>query len=126
MRNSIKNKSRTIYLLNFKQEIDAIDDNGNYTGEKVIIYSPKKAIKVNLSGAMGSSQSEVFGSDIHYDKSFVLTALEKQKLGLNENSVFFVDIAPKYDGLNPLYDYRVERIAETINEVVVAITKVRK
>ena len=125
MRNLEINK-RTLYVLNFLGEEDIRDSNGNYTGEKTIKYIPKKLFKAHLSGAKGSSQSEVFGTDINYDKSFVLTVSEFKKLGITENSVLFVDIKPTYDGENPLYDYRVERIAETINEVVIAITKVRR
>ena len=126
MRNSEKNKSKTIYIVNYKGEVDVLDTNGYKTGEKKIEYYPKKPFKVNLSGARGSSQSEIFGTDVSYDKTFVLTTLEKKRLGISENTVFFVDVPPKYVDGNPLYDYRVERIADTINQVVVAITKVRK
>ena len=125
MRNLIKNK-RQIYVLNYLGEVDVQDGNGNYTGEKVVKYKPKIAFYTHLSGARGSSQSEIFGTDIKYDKSFVLTTNEFKTLGITENSVFFVDIKPTYSNGNPLYDYRVERIADTINEVVIAITKVRK
>lgn len=125
MRNLIKNK-RPIYLVNYKGEENEVDSQGNLTGEKTIKYYPKKLIKVNISGARGSSQSEVFGTETNYDKSFVLSVESFKELGITENSVFFVDIKPKYDGNNPLYDYRVERIADTLNEVVIAITKVRK
>lgn len=113
-------------MCRYKCEENAVDSQGNYTGEKTITYYPRKLIFVNISGARGSSQSEVFGTDIQYDKTFVITYKEFKELKIDENSVFFVDIAPKYDGLIPLYDYRVERIAETINEVVIALTKVRK
>ena len=126
MRNLKKNK-RQLYVLNFLGEEEVKDSQGNYTGEKIIKYKPKKVFEAHISGARGSSESEVFGVKIDYDKSFILTKSEFAKLGITENSVFFVDIKPKYDNnQNPLYDYRVERIAETINEVAIAITKVRR
>lgn len=125
MRNLEINK-KPIYVLNYQGEEDVVDSNGNYTGEKNIVYKPKKLFKTHISGARGSSQSEIFGTDIKYDKSFVLTISEFEELGIDENSVFFVDMKPTYKNGNPLYNYRVERIADTINEVVVAITKVRR
>ena len=125
MRDLIKNK-RTIYYLNYVKTEDVVDDNGNLTGEKKVIYTPRKQLKTNISGARGNSQAEVFGTDVKYDKTFVLTASEFEKTKITENSVFFVDINPTYEGTNPLYDYRVEKIADTINDVVVAITKVRR
>ena len=125
MRTLIKNK-QSLYLVRYKGEENTKDSGGNYTGEKTITYYPKKLIKANISGARGSSQSEVFGTEINYDKTLVFAKKDFKELGIDENSVFFVDKKPQYDGTNPLYDYRVERIAETLNEVVVAITKVRK
>ena len=125
MRNLIKNKTK-IFVLNYLGEIDVVDSQGYLTGEKTISYSKQKALFTHISGARGSSQSEIFGTEIRYDKTFVLTKNEFKAYKINENSVFFVDIKPTYDGENPLYDYRVERIAETINEVVIAITKVRR
>ena len=116
MRNLEINK-RTLYVLNYQGEVDVQDSNGNYTGEKTIQYKPKIQFKTHISGARGSSQSEIFGTDIRYDKSFVLTTAEFERLGITENSVFFVDIKPTYKDGNPLYDYRVERIADTINDI---------
>ena len=125
MRNLIKNK-RKIYVLNYVRETEVQDSQGNYTGEKTIVYTPRKELFTHISGARGSSQSEIFGTDIRYDKTIVLTLDEFKALKITENSVFFVDIKPTYSGTNPLYDYRVERIADTVNEVVIAITKVRR
>ena len=126
MRNLIKNQ-RTIYYLNFLNYENVVDSQGNLTGEKRIVYAPKRKLNTNISGARGSSQIEAFGTDIRYDKSFVLTAKEFANTKITENTVFFVDTKPTYnsDGI-PLYDYIVERIADSINEVVIAITKVRR
>ena len=80
----------------------------------------------HISGARGSSQVEVFGTDINYDKTILLTKNEFKATKINENSVFFIENKVAYEDNFPLYDYRVVRIAETINEVVIAIEKVRK
>ena len=123
MRNLIINKTLISYH-NYKGIEKVKDSNNNYTGEKKIVYSPKKEIKAHVSGARGSSSLEVFGTDISYDKTILLTKSEFKASGINENSVFFVDVKPTYKDGTPLYNYRVKRIAETINEVLIAIEKV--
>lgn len=125
MRNLEKNKSPIRYL-NYKSEEKAIDSEGNYTGETIVGYTKPYLIMGHISGARGSSQVEVFGTDIDYDKSILLTKEEFKKTGIDENSIFFIDKEVVFDGTTPLYNYRVERIAETINEVVIAVKKVGK
>ncbi len=123
MRNLIKNKSK-MYVCNFVKECQYIGEDSYYTGETYNLYDAPKMFFSHISGAKGSSQSEIFGTDIRYDKTLVLTKLEFKKLGITENSVFFIEKKPKFEDKTPLYDYRVERIAETLNEVVIAVTKV--
>ena len=125
MRNLKLNKSPIRYL-NYKGEEKAKDSDGNYTGETIITYTKPCMIMGHISGARGSSQVEIFGTDIDYDKSILLTKQEFNKTKINENSVFFINKKVEYDNGMPLYDYRVVRIAETINEVVIAIKKVSK
>lgn len=126
MRNLLINKTKH-YVLNYKGEEDIVDDNGYYTGEKTIAYTRPIVFMGHISGARGSSQVEMFGTDIMYDKTLVITKTEFKRLKITENSVFFIDKKPIYDSHNtPLYDYRVMRIAETINEVAIALTKVQK
>ena len=125
MRNLIKNKTN-MYVLNYKGEVDVVDDYGYLTGEKTIAYTKPISFMAHKSSARGSSQVEMFGTDLSYDITIVITISEFDKLKITENSVFFIDIKPKYDGTTPLYDYRVERIAKTLNEVAIALTKVNK
>ena len=126
MRNLALNK-RPLVALNYVRKSEVLDENGFDTGESKIEYSEEIPFKAHLSGARGSALVDVFGSEIRYDKTFVLTLQEFKKLGFDENTVFFVDKKPEYDEhYQPLYDYRVERIADTINEVVIAISKVQR
>lgn len=124
MRNLIKN-TKSILALNYKGEEKLIDDDGNYTGEVEIKYFPAQAIRVSVSGARGSSQSEIFGTDIQYDKTLCLSMADFKRYGFDENTVFFIDKKLEYNEGMPLYNYRVERIAEVLNEVVIAVRKVR-
>ena len=110
--------------MNYKGVVDVVDSEGNLTGEKMIEYSKAFTINANLSGAKGSSQSEVFGTDIHYDKTFTLTSQEFKRLKLTENSVFFIDKKVEYENGQPLYNYRVKKIADVINDVAIAVERV--
>ena len=123
MRNLEINKSLISYQ-NYKGNEDYVDSEGHKTGEKIVAYYPKKDLKAHVSGAKGSSMVEVFGTDISYDKTISLTMADFIKSGITENSVFFIDVKPTYKDGSPLYDYRVARIAKTINQVLIAIKKV--
>lgn len=124
MRNLLKN-TKTILALNYKGKEETVDADGNYTGEFIIKYHPARAIKVSISGARGSSQSEIFGTEIEYDKTLCLSMEDFKRYGIDENTVFFVEKKLEYKNGMPIYDYRVSRIADVINEVVIAIKKVR-
>ena len=126
MRSCEKNK-RSLVVLNYKGKEPYVGEDGYETGEEIITYHKAVSFKANISGAKGSSAVEVFGTDIEYDKVFTLSFLEFKKLKITDNSVFFVDIKPTYEASGyPLYDYRVKRIADTLNEVVIALEKVRR
>ena len=127
MRNLARNK-KEIAFCNYKGEEKYVNSQGNKTGEKIIAYYPVVKIKAHVSGAKGSSYIEIFGTELSYDKTVLLTQSEFKRCGITENTVFFIDVSPTYEDKAkkiPLYDYRVKRIAETINEVVIAVEKVR-
>ena len=124
MRNQMINETKH-YVLNYTGEEKVVDEHGNYTGEITIAYTKPIMFMGHISSARGSSQVEMFGTDIKYDKTLVLSKAKFNKLKITEHSVFFVNTKPTYDGTNPLYNYRVEKIAETINEVAIALTKER-
>ena len=123
MRNLEKNKEEISYL-NYLRNEKLLDSNGRKTGEKKVIYTKAKKIKAHVSGAKGSSMVEVFGTDISYDKTVLITRKEFAGSGITENSVFFIETPVKYDNGTPLYDYQVKRIAKTPNEVLIAVKKV--
>lgn len=125
MRNLIKNE-RKFVALNYKGKEDVVDSNGYKTGESTIAYSEEIEFSAHISGATGSSYIDSNGIVIEYDKSFVLTNEKIAKLQFDENTVFFIEKKPEYsDDGQPLYDYRVKRIKDTLNEVVVLLKKVR-
>ena len=118
-----------MYVLNFKAKTKTMDSDNQYTGEETITYDDPIEFKAHVSGARGSSQVEMFGTDTMYDKTIVMSKCKFKKLNITENSVFFIDKEPVYDTTittMPLYNYRVSRIAETINEVAIAVKKVEQ
>ena len=125
MRNLRINKT-TIFVLNYLGTVEIEDSEGNLTGETINSYTDPIEFMGSVSGARGSSQIEMFGNEINYDKTIVISKKVYGHLGMDENSVLFVGKKPSYDeNYFPEYNYRVERIAETINEVAIAISKVK-
>lgn len=125
MRNLAINK-RPFVALNYLGKETIVDGQGYETGESKIIYGAEIEFQTHISGASGSSYIDSNGVSIEYDKSFVLTKYLFEKLAFTENTIFFIDKKPEYDKDNqPLYDYRVARIRDTLNEVVILLKKVR-
>ena len=125
MRNQLINESKH-YVLNYKGKENIKDSDNDYTGEYEITYTRPIMFMGHISGAKGSSQVEIFGTDVAYDKVLLINKAKFIKLKITENSVFFLDKKPQYDNDAPLYDYRVKRIAETVNEVAIALEKVSR
>lgn len=126
MRNLIMNKKEYV-ALNYKGKIAVADENNNKTGEYFISYGEEIPFKAHISGARGNAMVETNGVDLDYDKTIVLSKNLFDFLQFDENTVFFIDKKPEYDALNnPMYDYSVKRICDTINEVVIQIKKVRR
>lgn len=125
MRNLKINQKKYIGL-NYLGETDKTDEQGYKTGEKVVFYGGEIEFFAHISGATGSVILDNNGVIIEYDKSMVITKSQLSSYGFNENSVFFIDKDPEYDSdSQPLYDYKVKRIRDTLNEVVILLEKVR-
>ena len=125
MRNLKINKRKYIGL-NYLGETDKTDESGYKTGEKVVFYGGEIEFEAHISGATGSVILDNNGIVIEYDKSMVLTKDQLSECGFNENTVFFIDKEPEYDSdSQPLYDYKIKRIKDTINEVMILLEKVR-
>lgn len=125
MRNLKINQKKYIGL-NFVGEIEYRDAQGNLTGESILSYGDEIEFEGHISGASGSAILENNGVIVEYDKSIVLTKTKFAECGFNENSVFFIDKKPEYDSNDqPLYDYKVKRIKDTLNEVMILLEKVR-
>lgn len=121
MKTMERNKSTFYYLLYDCKE-SVRDVQGFETGEEKVKYKAAVSMRANVSAASGSAQVEQFGNLVSYDKVIVT---EDLTCPMDENTVLFIDKAPEYaeDG-SPLYDYRVKRVAMSINSISYAVEKV--
>ena len=123
MRTLERNKQSFYYALNLgKQEI--IKD-GLHTGEYATAYSEWKPLKANISPAKGESEAELFGTDVQYDRVFVVDDIN---CPIDENTVLAIDIAPNTREKNtdmPIFDYVITRKAKSLNFISYAVSKVK-
>ena len=122
------------------QEIQ--DADGNYTGEYSPEYDAPQKVMVNVSPATGKDAIDIFGTDELYDKVIVVdwktsvvysprdydgaVGSDDSMLGIGQidnNTVWFVDKSPTGDSPDG-YDYIVQRIAQSINGICIALKKI--
>ncbi len=121
MRIMQRNKQEFYFSL-YETKSPIKDEYGNETGETLRKYSIPIKMKANISSALGSAQTEQFGTLVNYDK-VILT--DDITCPIDENSILFVDVLPSYDADgNPIYDYIVKRVAKSLNNIAYAISKV--
>ncbi len=112
-----RNKQKFYYSL-YEGDASERDVNGYFQPK----YSEAKSFKASISAAKGNTESELFGTTIDYDRVIIT---DDMSCPIDEQSVLFVDIKPKYDECNrPLGDYIVKRVARSLNNISYAISKV--
>lgn len=117
MRMLERNKQK-FYCSLYEGETSERDDYGNFRP----LYSEAKPFKASISAAKGNTEVEQFGKSIEYDRVIIT---DDMSCPIDEQSVLFVDIKPKYDKCNrPLGDYIVKRVARSLNNISYAISKV--
>lgn len=123
MRCMVRNQSKFYYAL-YINKTELTDEYGNNTGEYEVSYgNPVKALG-NVSSARGEIQSRQFGESESYDKVIVL---DNRDTPIDEYSILWVDTLPLLnpDGsTNTPHDYIVKKVARSLNNVSIAISKV--
>lgn len=122
MRCMERNK-RTIWCANYVGKEEILTD-GKRTGQfRALLESPVR-MRANVSAARGTSNEELFGINVNYDKTVVF---ESPKIPITESTVFWIDTLPELldDGsTETAWDYVVTKIARSLNSTTVAIRKV--
>lgn len=111
-----------IYYCLYGHKQSQIDDDGYETGEEQVFYKPPVMMKCSVSPATGYAQVSMFGNLDSYDKVLVT---DNMNCPIDENTVLFIDKKPEFNSEDvPLFDYRVRRVAKSLNCISYAISKV--
>ncbi|WP_310604875.1 hypothetical protein [Anaerosporobacter sp.] len=121
---SLERNKQKIYYALYLDDVEEMDEEGNYTGEKITGYSNPIDFKINSSASRGEASTEQFGISLDYDK--VLCSCDTI-LPIDETTVLWVDIKPVLDengATKTKHDYIVKKVAKSLNSVQYAIKKV--
>lgn len=131
MRCMNRNKVKFFYSL-YEGREPITDEYGNVTGEYDVKHGNPTEGYANISAAKGETQTRQFGESETYDKVIVM---DNEAPPIDEYSVLWVDTVPQLneDGslaadeegnvLTP-HDYIVKKVAKSLNNVSIAISKV--
>lgn len=111
---TLKRNKRPVAYAFYDGVEEIIDDDGNYTGEYKVKYTTPVKTLMNVSGGRGQADIAMFGFTNNYARTLVTEDLETP---FNEETVFWIEADPDTEP----YDYRVSRVARTINQVVIAL-----
>lgn len=126
-----RNKRRFWFALYAGTE-PIVDEYGNDTGEKNVLYDNPVEMYANISGGKGETQAEQFGNTDSYDK---VIASDNTEPKFNVYSVLWADREPalsedgsllkdeKGEVITP-HDYIVVGVAQSLNSVSYAVRKV--
>lgn len=115
MKSLARNKQAIYYAL-YEGKTEAVDDNGNFTGEYVISYSSPEKLMINVSPAKGAADVEVFGINASYSKTMVTTDMS---CPLSETTRLWVGVPPTEP-----YNFVVTKVAKGLNSIMYAIEEV--
>lgn len=116
MRTNQRNKLTVWYAL-YAGTVEELDADGNYTGEYEVKYEAPVKTRMNVSGARGQADVEMFGIDNPYTRTLITDDLTTP---FDTDTVFWVGINPE-DGE---YNYRCTGVATTINTRTIAIRQI--
>lgn len=110
-----ENKQVFWYAL-YVGETDTVDTDGNYTGGKTKTYSEPVKAEMNISAARGGADIEQFGINDNYSRVIVTDELD---CPINTDSILWVGVPTTAP-----YNYRVTRVAKSLNSITYAIQEV--
>ena len=131
MRCMNRNKVAFFYAL-YEGREPIVDEYGNVTGEHNVKHGNTKKGYANISAAKGETQTRQFGESESYDKVIVM---DNDAPPIDEYSVLWVDTEPQLNEDGSLtvdkegnvitpHDYIVKKVAKSLNNVSIAISKV--
>lgn len=126
-----RNKS-TFFYARYKGKRPKMDEYGNETGEYTLEWENPVLCSANISAAKGETSTRQFGESENYDK---VIAMDKVSPQIDEYTILWVDKVPQLEEDGSLsmdsdgniitpHDYIVKKVAESLNSVSLAISKV--
>lgn len=112
-----------VYYCLYDHKQPQTDNDGYETGEEQVFYKPPVRLQCSVSPATGYAQVSMFGNLESYDKVLIT---DNMSCPIDENTVLFIDKKPEFNSEGvPLFDYRVRRVAKSLNCISYAIGKVK-
>jgi len=131
MRCMNRNKVRFFYALYVSRE-PIMNAQGRPSGQHKVIHGNPIEEYANISAAKGETQTRQFGENESYDKVIVMDNVTPP---IDEYSILWVDNVPQLNEDGSLavnekgevitpHDYVVKKVAKSLNNVSIAISKV--
>lgn len=132
----VNRNRRPVAYAFYEGTTELTDENGNFTGEFQVNYSHPVRALMNVSGGRGQANVRLFGIGSEFDRTIVTDDLTTP---FSTDTVFWIETDPAYAAIageaiaglsaagkehNGAFDYRVVRVARTINQVVLGLTEV--
>lgn len=111
-----QNKQQLYYAL-YQGKTQKIDAQGNKTGQWNTTYSEPVEIWMNISAARGTADVEQFGINDSYSRTL---ATDDVNCPIETDSILWIGKDPSSDP----YNYRVVRVAKSLNSITYAIQEV--
>lgn len=113
---TLRKNARLVHYAALLSEVNAKDEDGNITSEKVRIYADPQPVWLNYSAERGESIVAQFGEMRNYDLVIITTP---EAFPVDESTAVWVNSNPQQ-----MHDYRVVRVSDSINVRQVLIRRV--
>ena len=114
---TVQRDKRPVAYASYVGSTELVDADGNYTGEYAVEYSTPVKTLMNVSGGRGQADIALFGLTQNFSRTAVTQDLDTN---WNTEMVMWVERDPDTEP----FDYRITRVARTINQVVLALEEV--
>lgn len=78
--------TKKIWYSLFEEGVEEVDENGDYTGNKISRYGKVRTTRANLSAARGTMENDIFGANLSYSKTM---STANMKLGIDERTLLW-------------------------------------
>ena len=114
---SLARNQQTIYYSLYKGTTEAVDSDGNYTGEYTNEYDTPVAIDACVSASRGSSDIDLFGINVSYTNTLIVDDID---CPITETTRLWIDMPTT----SP-HNYEVVQVAKSLNHIAYAVKQVK-